>query len=344
LTVAKRNSLLGGLEGAAQDSTVRAVAASAALAAGGLVTARSAARNRAETRRRVERRYRLRGDEPIADGVRRIGRGQLELARELIADEHADAEAIHEARKTIKRLRALVRLSRDSLGTERYRAENAALRDVGRSLSGARDAEVLLQTLDRLVDQYARELPPGVWARFRKELETELQAAASATADATREAAAALSDAELRVSTWRLPEKGGLDALVPGMKRIYRRGRRALRRADDEPTAENLHELRKRAKDLWHASQLMRATSPKRTKRLGTRAHVLSDLLGDDHDLALLLERATAQPELFDAGELELLTALAHRRGSVLKRKALRCAKRVYRRKPARFLKKLSLG
>jgi CHAD domain-containing protein len=128
------------------------------------------------------------------------------------------------------------------------------------------------------------------------------------------------------------------------LKRIYRRGRRALRDADGDPTAENLHELRKRAKDLWHAAQLLRPASPKRTKRLATHAHRLSDLLGNDHDLAVLLERATAQPELFDAGELELLTALAHRRGSVLRRKAIRCAKRVYRRKPARFLKKLSLG
>src|SRR5437588_6570745 len=107
LIVAKRNTLLAGLEDAAQDSTVRAVAASAALAAGGVITA-ATARNRAASRRRKEaRRYRLGRDEAAADGVRRIARGQLELATELVTGDHngGHAEAVHEARKAIKRLR-----------------------------------------------------------------------------------------------------------------------------------------------------------------------------------------------------------------------------------------------
>ena len=84
--------------------------------------------------------------------------------------------------------------------------------------------------------------------------------------------------------------------------------------------------------------------SPKRLKRIGREAHKLSDLLGDDHDLAVLLDRAHSQPELFTPGELELLVALAERRSDVLRRKALRRAKRLYRRKPRKLLRKIALG
>jgi hypothetical protein len=170
------------LEDAAYDPTVRAVAASAAVAAGGVITATAVRQRIADRRRRDSRRYRLRGDEPAADGVRRIARGQLELATELVRGDHGDdhGAAVHDARKALKRLRALVRLSRDAIGQERYQAENVTFRDVGRSLSSARDAEVMLQTLDELANRFAHEVPAGAWSRFRQVLEAEREATGAA--------------------------------------------------------------------------------------------------------------------------------------------------------------------
>jgi glycosyltransferase involved in cell wall biosynthesis len=86
------------------------VASGGALAAGKLVRGRVA--ERAQRRRT---RFRLRPDEGPADGIRRIARGQLELASDRL--EHSGrneiGEAIHEARKSLKRLRAVVRLTRE---------------------------------------------------------------------------------------------------------------------------------------------------------------------------------------------------------------------------------------
>jgi hypothetical protein len=42
------------------------------------------------------------------------------------------------------------------------------------------------------------------------------------------------------------------------LRRIYRRGRKAMQHAQADPTNENLHEWRKRVKDLWHAEQILR--------------------------------------------------------------------------------------
>ena len=89
--------------GAARDPKVRAAVASAAVAVGGAVAAGKLVRGRiverSESRRR--RSYRLQPDQPASEEVRRIARGQIDLAVELL--ENADAgeldEAIHESRK-----------------------------------------------------------------------------------------------------------------------------------------------------------------------------------------------------------------------------------------------------
>jgi hypothetical protein len=64
-------------------------------------------------------------------------------------------------------------------------------------------------------------------------------------------------------------------------------------------------------------------------------------VLGDDHDLSVLLERAHAQPALFGPGELELLEGLVERRRKLLQRAALARAARLYRRKPRKFVRQL---
>jgi CHAD domain-containing protein len=132
--------------------------------------------------------------------------------------------------------------------------------------------------------------------------------------------------------------------LAPGFERIYKRGRRALKAARRDPTDENLHELRKRAKDLWHAAQVLRPTSPKRMRRLARRAHRLSDLLGDDHDLAVLLDAATKRRRTLGGGGLALLRVLVGRRRARLQRAALACGRRVYGPKPRAWTRRISKG
>jgi CHAD domain-containing protein len=349
--MAKRSKLVAALEEALEEPAVRAIAAST-VAAGGAIAAGMVRKRAAAKQRRKRRRYRLRAGETPSRGVGRIARGQLALTIELLqsedgrGDANGNGEAIHEARKALKRLRALLRVSRGSLGEKRYRRENVTLRDAGRELSGARDAQVLVATFDDLTGRFAEELPAGALSRFREALAANLKAADLPSGDAGDDARAgvvnALSGARMRVAAWPLAQNGGPESLLGGLEQIYRRGRRATRVSRNRPSTENLHELRKRAKDLWHATQLLRPVSPKRMKALSRRAHRVADLLGDDHDLAVLLGHARAQPELFGPGELELLATLVERRRKVLRRAALARAARLYRRKPRKLMRRLA--
>jgi CHAD domain-containing protein len=334
----KRGRLATVVERGARDPKVRAVAASA-LAVSGAITTGKLVRDRVVERERSRRsrRYRLQAGESPREGVGRVARGQLDLAIELLGHDGDDDEAIHEARKALKRVRAAARLSRDYLGDDRYRHENVILRDAGRQLSGARDARVLLDTFDELAERHADELSAPTRTRLRTALNADAEAAAPTDEASASAVVETLADARVRVATWPLPEDGGPEALAAGFERIYRRGRRALRTADKEASVEHLHELRKRGKDLWHAAQLLRPAAPTRMKKLARRAHRLSDLLGDDHDLAVLLDRVRAQTELLDLDELAALSALVQRRQNRLRREALALGARLYRRKPRKL-------
>jgi CHAD domain-containing protein len=333
------------------DQAAPAAAAGAVAAAGGAAAfvvkhTRERKSRRGETER--ARAFRLRRGEDTGDGVRRVARGQLDLAGERLeagTGMRGDLDAaVHETRKAFKRLRALVRLSRDALGDEAYRRENTIFRDAGRRLSGARDAAVLVQTLDGLTTRYRDELGDGAFTGLRAALASEAEAASSALADdrsAVDRVQGTLEAARRRVGGWPLPDDGGPATLTPGFERIYRRGRRALKAARKEPDTETLHELRKRAKDLWHAAQVLRPAAPKAMKRLARGAHALSDVVGEDHDLAVLRAAVRERHATLAPGELALLERLIARRRARLQRRALARGQRVYARKPAELAKLL---
>src|SRR5262245_16407187 len=91
--------------------------------------------------------FRFKLNEPVEKGFRRIGLEQIERAeRQLSASESLEV-ATHETRKSLKRVRALLRLARPGLGDTIYRAENARFREIGALLSSARDSDVVLETV-----------------------------------------------------------------------------------------------------------------------------------------------------------------------------------------------------
>jgi CHAD domain-containing protein len=218
-----------------------------------------------------------------------------------------------------------------------------AFRDAGRRLGGARDSRVLLETFDALADRYPSEAPPERFERFKRTLVGQHGAAQRRLHEgaAIDEVLGELRRACARVGGWRL-DREGLETLAAGFKRIYRGGRGAYRIARRAPSTENLHELRKRAKYLWYAAQIVRSAAPKKMKRIARRAHELSDLIGEEHDPALLAERAHERRDRFAEGTaVGELAALTERRRAELRREALDLGHRLFRKKPRKIARPL---
>jgi CHAD domain-containing protein len=287
----------------------------------------------------MSRKYRLKQGEPVPEGVARIARGRIDHAMDALNGDAGDdpEEAVHDARKDMKKLRALLRLVRGELGEKTFRRESAAFRDAARELAGVRDADVMLATLGALEERYPDELPADAAGGLRQALEAhKLRTAAGARGQAAKGAIAILSEARGRVKDWPL-EQDGFETFEAGLRRTYRRGRRDWRTAASDPSPENLHEWRKRVKELWYHCSILEETWKPVMAALADESHELSDRLGDDHDLAVLL--AWAHEHAADGHEE--LEALVARRRQELQDEAFAYGARLYADKPKEFVRRI---
>jgi len=234
--------------------------------------------------------FEFQSKESVEQGVRRIGSAEI---RELIAllggkRRISRDKLVHEARKGLKKLRALARLVRGAVGERTYRRENRAFRNAGRGLAAARDAAVLVDCFDKLLERYPRGVSADEHQQVRGRLLALRRAAARDRGDRGREEALRLvRHAKRHVAKWPVG-RNDFAAIEPGLRRIFHQSRRAFHAVLGDRSAENLHEWRKRVKDLWHAAQLIQPIWPDVLTQFGDRAHELADCLGDDHDLAVL--------------------------------------------------------
>ncbi len=278
------------------------------------------------------RAYRLESGEPLPDGITRVARARIDHALDELRGKTGSTpvEAVHEARKDMKKLRALLRLARGELGKVTFERENTCFRDAARELAGVRDADVMLATLKAL------ELPDGLGWELRKRIGDAHAAPPSEGREAAaRRVVAILREARRRVGDWPL-ERDSFDAIADGLERTYRRGRRELRAVSDEPSTGGLHEWRKRVKELWYHHTLLRSAWPPVMEAFGDEAHELSDRLGEDHDLAVLAGWVAE-----NVGEEAALTEAVEARRAQLQAEALALGERLYAEKPSAYVRRL---
>lgn len=363
------------------SSIVAPIAATlaATLAVGvGVALARVERERRANKKRRKRaRRFGLNADEQLGVGLRRIALGQIDVAVEALRGSGACSPSperrVHEARKALKRLRALLRLLEDELGERTYARESAVVRDAGRRLARARDAEVVLSTLDALIERHPKKLERRRGVQLlRVRLERERDgAAALALSDGERgdcDGLAELLALRIRVATWQLTSDGGIE-VERALARIYGKGRKHMRRAARASGARaqgrKLHEWRKRVKDLRYVAEMLERADADRRGRGGKkkrkraraqaafvndvarRADDLGELLGEEHDLAVLAERVRAEASASrpagapGRGSRKALLKAITRRRKRLRKRALRDGALLYERKPKRFARRI---
>jgi len=258
---------------------------------------------------------------PLRDAAIRL----LDRALEEVAGTPSD-ERVHTARKTAKRLRAALRLLRGALGTRAYRRQNRLVRDAAKPLTSLRDAFVLLRTL-RDLKVRAPRLEQELEAEYQWRREQLDREALSTTASLLR----TIRD-EMLASPYRQSEVASAAA---GIRKVYKAGRRAFREArSGEDDA--LHEWRKQVKYLANELLLMRDIFETGLKRVEKRADRLAELLGEDHDLAVLA--ATMHRHRCDDKHLE--RAIRSRR-RLIQRTAWREGKRLYQKSPRKVATKI---
>ena len=134
-----------------------------------------------------------------------------------------------------------------------------------------------------------------------------------------------------------------IENLSCALHRFYRRGRKALRLAGKNSTAENFHQWRKRVKDIWYQALLLHALKPMKPivfEELIASAKTLGHHLGDLHDLAFFRARLESG-ESFPESERTLLLGLICARENESQEIVLDLGARFFAEKPKAFAKRL---
>lgn len=276
--------------------------------------------------------------------VRRIISGEIDKAIIHLENIEKDSnEAIHQARKSFKKVRAVLRLVRDEIGEDIYKKENIFFRDLGREIAFVRDGFILYETLDKLTGLYAGYLYKNTFGSVKKQLlsqhENNLENILSKK-KIINDMIINLNAAKLRADSLPINNKG-FKVFYGGLKRVYSKGKDAMQKAAANPSDENYHEWRKKVKYLWHNLETFNSCEPDVMNALINAAKNLSDLLGESHDYVVLKKYILLNDMIRDETVMGLFTALADHQINMLNNKAAIAGEGIYHEKPKAFTEKI---
>jgi hypothetical protein len=283
--------------------------------------------------------YRIRRKKSVQKSVRKVASEQIEKAIGEITNHELDRHAtVHQVRKRCKKLRGLIRLVRPQF--DDYRWENAFFRDAARELSYVRDSQSIIECFDGLIGHFQDQIDQDAFARVREELTERRQRIADDKVgldEKLDEFLGKMHEAKRRAARWKI-DGDGFSAVEGGLVKTYGRAREALRDAYEHPSTESFHEWRKRVKYHWYHARLLRRIWPDMMSMWRSGTGQLSDLLGDDHDLAVFRQTLCDDPDRFGSeADLQALIGLIDRRRAELQAEARPLGERLFAEKPKRL-------
>jgi CHAD domain-containing protein len=301
--------------------------------------------------------------EAFRRSIPRLARERIDRVLESLSEKpQPGAESIHEARKTLKSLRALLRLARGSIDPEVRRRENIFFRDFGRLLSPLRDPQALLEALDYFHEGHGHS---GVSTSKQKSIrgfiekiqgEIEQHLVDRLPSKEVRRLLKELRVVRRRAALWfeGVPSATGNEWEIfvgIGLRKTYRKAKNLVWQFEmmgHETSDDNTwHDLRKSAKALGYQLRLLKPIWPKMMNASVDEIDQLTDRLGDANDLAILRAKILNQPydplETLESGETRrIFLQMLDRRKQKLHSEAFKLAKLIYAEKPDRFERRLA--
>jgi CHAD domain-containing protein len=241
-----------------------------------------------------------------------------------------EGQEVHEARRQIKRARALLRLAKPALGEHNFSAANRHLKEAADRLAGARRAEAMLEAINQLGPRSRRPSPAVTALVGAAKTACQNTANVAHREPTVTEAGIAIAAVQALLNTISLPDRGHKPYLK-AFRQTYGKARRKLMQGLASGDGETLHEARKSAIHHLHHLEFLAPLWPKLFETWVAEAHNLRQALGDLHDLAelqaLLAETGSPYAEIAEKDE-----ALA-----LIKRRRKRLLQRIRNRQPQLF-------
>jgi hypothetical protein len=286
--------------------------------------------------------YRLDPAVPMSEALRRVAFHELEIAHGALATPPERHSGVHSARKCLKRLRSLLLLARPGMPEPAFATLTDRLAAIAKGLAAARDAAALIDAIDKLERETGAGPGLGPLQSLRGWLHKRRHAAEqnlekSAASDAMRgllEVRPAFAGLAVYPDDFR--------SLSKGLRRCYRATREAFRAAFAEERDEELHEWRKGVQHHWRQMQLLAPCWPSELTARADAARSLSQILGDDHDISLLIRLVSTPTMMFGTpDETAAFLKRCRRRHRALRKEARTQGERLFAERPRPFAERI---
>lgn len=214
--------------------------------------------------------------------------------------------SVHEIRKSLKRMRALLNFYAEP-AEEFYTYFNNQMRNFGIFLSPVRESFVNIQILDRISsgenlipDKKIRELKEKLAEQNRVLVEEQVEKNNGCAIIC--ELIVAFSKKLADTSTVQ-PTK---HQLISQLLESFQDAHAHFQYYDLNGDAEILHSLRKKLKRLWYQFDFIKFAHPRYFKLKSNQLNQITEHLGEDHDLFVFMEYLKNTETGFSADELEI--------------------------------------
>jgi CHAD domain-containing protein len=286
--------------------------------------------------------YRFRPGQPISQNAREAGTEQIDRVLAHFSD-GGKGNAVHESRKAIKRLRALLRLIKPGMTKAAFRGDEARLKEIARLLSGVRDMQAMIETAAKLeaYDPAVGTGPAGIAIKARLERECA-GAEKRLKAGAINRTCKLLVEARKAFAGLTL-EHDDFTVIARTLEGDYRKARRGFANAYRLGKDEAFHDWRKHVQRHWRQLVLVAPSWPKALRPQVALARNLAEILGEDHDLSVLADRVRADAkQLGPAPQVRAYLELCQRRQAELRSLAEPLAARLLAEKPSSLAARLT--
>jgi len=282
-------------------------------------------------------RLHLRRNKPIGEELQMLARLHLEAALAQLTGNNVSPEPVHEARKAIKKVRAVIQLASPALGSAHRKLVSEQLHDAMMRLGPLRDAEVQVQTLDLLMETVG--LMPEDFSSVRAGLADIAKQRRTNDIRQIPRVRESLEEALRSVNKWLLDPLQGKD-VSRRIRRSYRRGRSLLDLCQVHNDPETFHSLRKTVKQLWYSIRITSEFWPAQAADLTHELGLIGELAGKERDFTLLSITLRQGPANKAAHHL---IAMLDEELPKLRRATLTAALSFYEQKPKAFVEFLDL-
>jgi len=284
--------------------------------------------------------FRLKRRHSIGSQLARIVASESRKATEELTSKSRTEESVHEARKHVKKIRAVIHLLRSELGDD-YARLNRRARSVSHRISEIRDADALIETMTSLRRRYRAVMRVGLRAGTAtlnaRRREAYASLAGSHLSDVKR-----MLERSRRMLRSRVRRAATGRAVRDGIARGYRRARQEMAEATAGADDSRFHVWRRRVKDHWYQLRLIEGLTTRvhaRVRALGS----LQDWLGEHHNLSVLRAVILEQTRRFgSARSIDVVLGCIDRRQDALRQRAIRRGRSLFSAKPSSFHKQIT--